>query len=366
MAAAPDSERPTRPPSPRERTEWQAVFRRALALSSREQLSLYAALREYLGVELEAENTLDQQLRRRIEALEAMEKVAAKLKLPAGRAPTAQQFNETAKELGLSWNSTAVLTEWGRWRNATRAFLGERVPQTREQRAIRSRIAGKQGTHETYIAGVTAWLKTEPPSKAKADYVAFIRQENSRRLRAGDGELPLLAPPSLLQALNIEWDDIVRCANNEIEYAEVAATRAREQLELSGPLRLVGTKFIALTHGISQPHAGKLGRSDGFPTTVARLNGKSAWMADDILAHKDGRPFPRRTEGAMQRRIYSSADIAKRLGVSQASLIGLIGQSSPTVPQPQGRIGQDYYWTPAAYRQWSRSRDRKAARKRSR
>ncbi len=42
----------------------------ALGLSPREQLSLYAALREYLGVELGAENTLDQRLRRRIEALE--------------------------------------------------------------------------------------------------------------------------------------------------------------------------------------------------------------------------------------------------------------------------------------------------------
>ncbi len=195
-------------------------------MSTREQLDIYVALSEYLGSELGAENPFVQQLQRRRESLDAIAQVAEHLALPDNQAPTAQQFNTASRKLGLGWTSTTVVKERGRWRNATKAYLGERAPETSAQRSLRRRRAGKARGHGTYLAGVRQWQDQVPPpaSTTRHDYNGYAQEHDAATVAEHADVLPLVTADAITQALGVSWDDVLRCARGQ---ARGAAGRAR-------------------------------------------------------------------------------------------------------------------------------------------
>lgn len=340
-------------------TEAEAELRRIWKMSTREQLHVCVALRQYFSAEFGDETDFDRQLRLREEAVNAIEQVADHLGLAAGRAPTAQQFNHTCRELDLGWNTTAVADAWGRWRFATLAYLGERVPETPAQRSIRRLHSGTRRNHETYLVGVRLWLDQEPPpaTTTRDDYNRFVAKYNEPIAAGRSDELPLVKAASVVSALAIRWEDVIACARGQADYAEVAAQRVRELLAGdAGPLGLIGSGTIAVMLDRHKSHIGVLYVLGQLPRPVAFLEPNvAAWVADDIQRFRDGRPVPDRTEGEMQHLILTSRQLAAELGMTVESL-QVHHKKHKSIPHAEGRVGRDLYWTRAGVDRWRQQR----------
>ena len=154
------------PARPVGRSELEAALQRVLALPLRDQLEVLSALRESLSADLaDADDARDKQIEERAGALQAIEAVSDKLKLPKGLAPTSTQFRQLAPTVAPGWNVTRISRAFGRWRLAQRVFLGEAVAETAAQRDLRRSRVGRKRSHEDVVTGVRAWLETKPLAK---------------------------------------------------------------------------------------------------------------------------------------------------------------------------------------------------------
>lgn len=63
-------------------------------------------------------------------------------------------------------------------------------------------------------------------------------------------------------------------------------------------------------------------RAHGFPAPVVVVKGARGWLATDMKAYAQGKPYPKREPDELRSRYLTRADIAKRLGKSEGAVKG--------------------------------------------
>jgi hypothetical protein len=337
--------------------EVEAAMRRIHGLSTSEQLKVFLHLRAYLGDAVGEETEADKEIRERGEALDAMRKVAEHLGLPPGVPPKNAAYKKVPKDVAPEWSATRVGDVWGRYRTAERAYRGERVPESPGQRSHRRGHSGKARAGETYFAGVRQWLETEPASVTTKDYDGFARDYNAKVLAGRQPGPRLVLSGAVGQGTALGWYDVVAVARRDAEFERLQRQRVEERLEANGgPLGVIAVGTVALILGCNKSEVTNARvRGDAFPVAVLNLGRTHAWVADDVRAHRDGKPYPRRAPGAMQHLVMGAEELADRLGYTADSLRVARHNKATSVPQEDGRIGQTLYWLRANVDAWEKA-----------
>jgi hypothetical protein len=295
--------------------ERDAVMRRIYALSPRDQLEVHRLLSQHLGDELGDETEFARQARERREAMEAMERVAKHLGLAAGVAPTVTQYRDAWNPAAQEWSSARVIRAWGRYRFAEQAFRGERIPPTAAQRSLQRYSSGKAHWFEPPLVGVRQWLGTNPPSETGLDYDNYVREHNSALVSGKIEGLALIQRTAVRRSLGLRWPDVLRVARSEADAAPLQARYEKERLEADkGPLGVISTTTIGLLLDVSRPQVYRTRQLDGFPKPVVKVSKHYGWVLADVLAYRDGQPFPRRERGEMQHLVMECEELAELLG----------------------------------------------------
>lgn len=145
-------------------------MRRIYALPTGDQLSVMKTLSDKFSAEFGEESEVEDQAKKRVDSLDAMARVAERLGLPDGVAPTAIQYRSVWKEVAPAWSATRVHDAWGRYEFCKRALRGEWVPESPAQRDVRRQSGGRARANEDYLDGVRLWLDEKPTSLTKDAY----------------------------------------------------------------------------------------------------------------------------------------------------------------------------------------------------
>lgn len=319
------------------------VARRAFELPLREQLELYAALRDALAEHLE-ESDADEQVAERTEALEVMEKVARALELEPGTAPSATQLREQLPKIDARWNVTRLGRAFGRLRMAQRAFTGERVPRTAASRAHMRRVAGVRHKLDPPLTAVRAWLATNPPDDRHLTYQEWALRERETR---PEGET---VPPShayIKTDFGLRWPDVLRVARGEADLRDLQLERL-EQATVQG---FVTLQYIVLREGISTANAQQWTRRPGFPEPAFVVKDARVWYRDQVDAFLDGRPLPRHRPHDLSARVVGYDWLEKALG--RSGLRNYVHHERwDLIPPPAGTIGQRHFWWKRDVERW--------------
>jgi predicted DNA-binding transcriptional regulator AlpA len=326
------------------RTERQDVLRRAysLLLARPIRTGPHSARTYPAGVQPGGESKEHKLLRERAEALDGLASVARELGLPRGRWPTIDEYQRVAPSLGVRYSHQQVIRRWGRWEDAGRMLVGQRITETLKQRSLRRATSGRSRNHETYLQGLRDWLNTSPLSTTEPDNAGWVKQEN---LVHEPDHLPYVGPRAVMAGLLLRWPWCVRVATRETTLEEAQEAHLRELTEASGELQLLATRGVALVLGIGGTHPHALTSQPGFPPHVATIGRARVWYRSDIEAHRDGVPVPRRKPDELTPKLANSADVSKALGMPPDSLISLIHRSYwHLVPPPTAQVSTALYW----------------------
>ena len=337
--------------------EREVALQRFFALSPKEQLVAYRAMRDHLAARLR-ETKRDRVVEERAAAIDALESVASHLKLEPRVAPTPAQFDAAARTLdlrcarGRRWNRSRVGRAWGKWRFAKETFLGRGLPDSSDQRARRRAVAGRARTQEAALVAIRLWLATKPAKETVRDYETWAEEHNDV-LKVG--ELPLPNATTIRKRIPITWADIVRFARDEISVEQGRPPREHvRRRHVHGEHHLVSAAGVReilssparerVKHVLSKP---------SFPTPVVVLNRVRLWMRDDVIAYEKGRPFPERAENELRHLYLTTPEVMKAVGLSRSGLEhGAYG-----VPSPAIKAGSINLWLASEVEEWVKRRD---------
>lgn len=344
-------------------------MRRVFALSTRERLTVYEELRDYLGLAAAVETEVEREIEARRKTLEAMRAVAAHLGRAEGEGIKVREYNQARRELGLDVSEKQIRSAWGRWREANRVLAGGKARESPAQRSFRRHSSGKQPTKDTPFSALCEWLHDEhgvagapPASKGATDYGKYRKVRNAT---SSLKDLPRLPTASyIVTTTGLLWEDCVACALGEADADELREQRATERRQDEGPLGLISGADIARVFGLRQLNKADT-QKPGFPVIVAVVGGFNAWVGDDVRAYHQGRDFPHRDPGSYQDKLVDAVEAAQLLGYHVDTLRTRISQESPLIPMPEGRVGNAYYWRRETVTNWKKppSRRGKAAKK---
>lgn len=321
-----------------------------------DQLTVFQTLAKSLGSKFGEESEVELQAKKRAETLELMGRVAQRLELPPGTAPTANQWRSVWREVAPEWSATRVHELWGRYEFAKRAFRGEPVPEGSAQRAARRDARARGQAHEDPIEGLQMWLADDPDSLTQADYEEFVGAYN-REVKTGKRTgLPLVGVQAIRSALRIPWLEVLAAARGELDARDAGDEHDRELLASANQgLGLVGLQEVELLLDETRDRTKELTNETGFPQPVALLGGNRAWLASDVVAFRDELPFPPRKPGEMQRLIMTSEDVARAFGLKSTNglprklaLLRKQGRGR----EPDGSIGNTHYWERETTEPW--------------
>lgn len=331
-------------------------MRRFLALQPADQLRAYEQMREYLSAATR-ETRADRELRDRIEALDAIRKVADHLGLPEQKAPTVEQFNEHAPSVAPGWNVSKVGRAWGSWRFACDVHRGERPRLSARQRSLRGKVAGRRRTREEHLTSVRRWLATDPPGERVSDYEAW-RQEANANL--AEDELPAPTYKTMHHEFPIAWADRIRVARGEIALEEARLARTGSQADWTrGSHELVALPWISKRLRVSRAQAYRTTHKPEFPRHALVLGRTRVWLREDVDAYAEGRAFPRRKPGWLQPEYLSITETAELIGLKRGSL----HNPRTVIPEPAGRVARQPYWLRAEVEQWMREHPKRGSRR---
>ncbi len=318
--------------------ERDQVLQRFFALPRRQQLEVFAVMRDFLAGGVKPEKSpRDETIDRQRAALEAMALVAHELGLPDGKAPTTTQFDQVAPRAAPGWTVDRVLRAFNaRWRVVGQIYAEGRTGLTTLQLGLVQSQGGRKRDHEGYWTALRKWLDTEPPLETTTAYEAFMAEYNDQ-LAPGEKPLPLVA--SLRQALKLNFPEMVRVAKSEISLDDAKPYRRRKLVPLSakeGPHRLVTARTAAAICGENSPHAHKvLVFRPGFPTPVVVTEKFKLWRRDDVEAYAAGCPVPDPTYNELGREYVTVKELAELAGTRRETVVGV-----PGVPEPAVIVGR--------------------------
>jgi predicted DNA-binding transcriptional regulator AlpA len=292
-----------------------------------------------------------EELRARAECVRAVQRVAKHLRLPAGEMPGVKEYERTRKELGLELGAWTIERRWRSWPEVCKAARGERVKMTARQRAQVQVLRKDRLKGEEWLAGVREWLASRPPSLYSSDYDAWAEERNEEKPKLP----PVRTAGTIHAALGLSWRETVRVARRDLSLAEAHARRLKVlRREGRGFVSIIG---VALIRGLTMSMAKYYVETDRtFPAHAFKLHTARVWRWEDVEAHHQGRPFPRRRRGEMQHEVFDSDDIVRLCGLTQKELYAAIRRRSPQVPRPAGRISSYSYWLRAEVEAWSEQR----------
>jgi hypothetical protein len=200
--------------------ELAEALRLVLGLPVAEQLRCFEMLAEDLSGDFGTETEVGRQVQARSQALDALRRAAELLSLGVDQAPTVADYNRVAAAHDLGLTAAQIRKAFGRWETARAALLGQWIPLTAAQRAVRRAICRRQGD-ETYrgntdlhLDALQLWLKTAPTDRCRSEYDAWHDLENERRL--GQGLTPLPRAETIRMATRTGWDQLLRVAEKEL------------------------------------------------------------------------------------------------------------------------------------------------------
>jgi len=276
-----------------------------------------------------------------------VQRAAKHLGLPEGETPGVQQYEQVRKELGMELSAWTIERRWEAWSEVCKAARGERVRMSAPQRALLRTAKGYKTKGEEWVAGVREWLEGAPPYLRCDDYDAWAEARNK--------EKPALPParkaPTIRDALGLTWPETIRVARRDLSLAEAHARSKKALKRESGGF--VSLHGVAVIRGLTLSQARNYARADHtFPAHVFTLHGARVWHWDDVEAHHQGRPFPKRKRGEMQGEVVDSHHITRLYGLTHKELYEAISRRSPEIPRPAGCVFR-YYWLRADVEAWS-------------
>lgn len=316
--------------------ERELVVNRFFALPRRDQLAAYSVIRAALAEEVE-ENEDDRRSEARAATVDAMAQVAAELGLGPGEAPTPQQFDQTAKRLGLDTNRSRVIRAWGKWRFAKIEYLGRTPANTRSRghRAGQTRASAYEG----HLASIRLWLESNPLDRRLVSYDNWARAYN----RTPPGKLrPVPLRPDISgEGYNVSWLDLVAIAADELKL-EQAAPRQKKRREryCRGPYDLVSYEDIVELVSKSRKSVRLAMTRPDFPTPVVVLPQVELYLRDDIVAYTKRRPFPSRRPNELRELYLTVKEAATLKGVTWRR----IDAGRDGAPRPSVRRGSAKLW----------------------
>ncbi len=265
------------------------------------------------------------------------------------------QFDQAADELGLDWSSARVIRVWERWRLAQEVFKGERDARSFIGRDFHAAPGRSRKNQEEPIRGVKRWLRSRPQRKTASAYDEFAKAYNASEVSA---DKRLRSPQSVSGALRLRWPNVIAVARGE-----VSLTDARER-ELAELLPKVSTANAIL----GSPGASRLlkrseqavrdafKQSRHFPIPVAVMDGRHAWLYDDLKRYKRGLAAPKRSEGELQFLYMDSSELRTRLSLSSGAFRRRVKEQRwDLVPRPEGAVAAGVpYWLREKVEDWLR------------
>jgi transcriptional regulator with XRE-family HTH domain/predicted DNA-binding transcriptional regulator AlpA len=334
--------------------ELEEALRRSLDLSLAERLRLFEQLRADLGGDLGVETEADRQIRLRAEALAALRQAATLLGTAEGEAPTIADYNRAAAAHGLGLTSAQIREAFGRWETAKAALVGEPIPPTPFQRAVRRAIGGPR-EFETYIEAVRLWLASAPISEQPKDYDDWLAQENDRRVPSG--LLPLPSYQTLRRATMASWTDILLVARGQKTLVQAQNENLGFDLRSAGPGALIVTNGVAQLLGVTNDGLKNLERRELFPQPITRVGLHKLWLLSDVLAYRDDREFPARERFQMMDAYLSLEQVAETIGRSQNTVRNSAWrQNWRQVPPTVAVVGRVLVWDRAVVEDWLTNR----------
>lgn len=291
------------------------------------------------------------EVRERADCVAAVQQVIEHLGLPEGGTPGVEEYERVRKELGLGLSSSTIIRRWVVWREVCKAARGERVKMTARQRAQFRALRNNKLLGDGWLAGVQEWLESAPPTLHGSDYNAWVKERNEKNPKLP----PARTAGTIRAALSLSWRETVRVARHDLSLAEAHAKRVKVLRREGGGF--VSTHGVALICGLTISMAKYYASTDrAFPAYAFTLHGARVWHWDDVEAHHQGEPFPKRKRGEMQREIVASDHIGRLCGLTQKELYKAISRRSPQVPRPAGRVSSYSYWLRAEVEAWSEQR----------
>lgn len=193
--------------APESRTQLASVLEDARALSHLDVMRLIVILQSDLRGHLTPESKDERQLRRRTEAVEAIQR-STELLATNGVVPTVRRF-DTVKDGNGGWTHQRVIAAWGTWSAAARAAAGSGSRKTRAQFQQRSRASSAAWTYQDPFSSVCDWVAERPDRCTERAYDAWCRSRNETAL---PGELLKPLSGQVKIKLDSRWSDIVRDA----------------------------------------------------------------------------------------------------------------------------------------------------------
>lgn len=327
-----------------ERSERRELLRKILDLPEGERLKVFSDLRDYLGAELGSPDEAEEVILNRAKALADLERATEELRaggdLDPHEAPTVKQYAQTAKVLGLSTSAASLTRAFGLWRNAQAAVLGEDVPEGPAARRIRAKRSARKKETIGLIDGVKEWLESDPDGSARADYDAFVAEEN-RRL----GRKAYSKSDSVCATLGITWSEALSIGRGETDLRRARAKRLGKAVAGLSDEDFIGSGIAALIIGITNQEFHEEAKKETFPVPVVDLPGVRGWVLGDVKSYSVGSTWPRRKRGSANDRLLLSGDVAERLKIHPDYLRTCISKKQwKRVPEPDGRIGQAHFW----------------------
>jgi len=344
---------------PRDSAQLHDSLERFFALTREDQLEHIRIITDWLAQTHRPETDDERQRRRQAETLNALRLVQTKLQLTANRAPTADQFDQVAKELGLGEDRSSVRRAHGTWSAATATLTGGSPVETAAQKHIRGQLARPQRTRVAHIEGIARWLTwlDSLPGKLPERYQDCLSYVAEHNATAPPDDL-MVGPGAALNAFPLlTWNELKRAARGQLDPYDLHRQRVAELADKARFQPLVSLREIAALLGNMRTAAGELVDDPGFPASVATLSGRRVWRTRDVLAHIAGAE----QSGALDE--TTSLDDEELLDTAALSGIVLAGpdvllkylskeQWHHLVPRPTGKVGGVHYWTRSDVERW--------------
>jgi hypothetical protein len=328
------------------REEIDALITQVSAWPDLAKFELFAALREDLAAVLEDEHPENRLIRERGEALEYLGRAIRHLSLPARQVPTKAQFDRVARELDWEWTGAKVIRVWERWKAVTQAYLETRRVRTPAARSRAHQPRGaKDNTTLKHVGALRAWLDTEPEAETHASFNAFAEAYNAA---LPDGAIPFARASTIARDLPVSWKNAIRVARRETTLAQASKQELAEALPaVLDAKTLVGLPQLSRIFKASTQVVTELTTSDPrFPVPVAHIDGRDAWLYEDVKLYRRNLATPKRAEDEYQRSFISLSELLPLLKrQEQAVRRAIRKQAWARVPPPEGELGTGiYYW----------------------
>jgi hypothetical protein len=301
-----------------------ALLRRLTELNERDQLAAYEAIRDYLAAGGKV-IAFDEELDARASAVSALRAVADYLGVDVAELQF-KQFDAAPEELRGGWRGGQVINAFDTWRFARETAAGRRARPTARQRALLSASGARRLQRDDYLAGVRAWLETDPPKLGAREYNDWRREHNKT---LAEGELPYPAYYAI-HALGLSWKTILKVARGEVTLDKAQRSELKQRhSRATGPHDLVTTLDIRALTGSPPGTVQFWSYKADFPTPVLIIGDRRYWLREDIEAFFSKKPFPKRTLNELRGLYVNRNEAAAILGVQPGSVKKLKGRPEP-------------------------------------